>query len=119
MTRRAVVFMVTATALLLSLTAGPDAAPNVRGADGGVGVPRAVLAVEASVRAKAEILASGKIEHRTVKSRLRLGLAVLAGLSAMSIFGMAGLHRLRPRPGLTQWRRSSVTLRAPPVLRLS
>jgi len=120
MMRRVVVSTLLASALVLSLAAWQEAAPNIGGTDAGVGIPRAAaLAIDAPARAKAEILTSGKVEHRTVKSRPRLGLAVLVGLSALLALVMAGLHRLWPYQGLTLSRRSSVTLRAPPVLRLS
>jgi len=119
MMRRVAVSTVLAAALVLSLTAWREAAPNIRGTDSGVRVPHAVAAAIDALRAKAEVLTNGKVEHRTVKSRPRLGLAVLVGLSVLLVVAIGGLHRLWPGQGLTLWRRSTVTLRAPPVLRLS
>lgn len=120
MMRRVVVFTMLAAALVLCPTAWREAAPTTRGTDGGVGVPHAVaVSIDATLRATTDLLTGGKVEHRTVKSRPRLGLAVLVGLSVLLVVAMARLYRLRPEHSLTLWRRSSVTLRAPPVLRLS
>ncbi len=120
MMRRVAVCTVLAVALVLSLTPGREAPPNFRDTDVGVSVPpAAALAIDAPLRAKSEILTSGKIEHRSVKSRARLGLAVLVGLSVLLVAVTARLHRLWPGQGLALWWRSSVTLRAPPVLRLA
>ncbi len=119
MMRRVVVSTLLA-AVVLSLTAWREAAPAVKRTDGRVTVPSAaVLGPEAHLRTKAEVLTSGTIEHRPVKSRPRLGLAVLVGLSALLVIVMVGLHRLWPGQSLKLWWRASVTLRAPPVLPLA
>lgn len=118
MMRRVVVPMLLA-ALVLSLTAWREAPPTVRG-DARVTVPHApALAPEVPLRTKAEILSNGTIEHRPVKSRPRLGLAVLVGLSVLLVIFIVGVHRLWPRQLVKLWWRSSVALRAPPVLRLA
>ena len=118
MIRRVVVSTLLA-ALVLSLTAWRETPPTVR-SDGGVTVPNApALAPEAPLRTKAETLTNGTTEHRPVKSRPRLGLAVLVGLSVLLVVFIVGLHRLWPGQLVKLWWRSSVTLRAPPVLRLA
>ncbi len=119
MTRRVVVCTLLA-AFVLSLTAWREAPPAVKRSDGRVTVPSVpALAPEAPLRTKGEVLTGGTIEHRPVKSRPRLGLAVLVGLSALLVIVMVGLHRLWPGQSLKLWWRASVTLRAPPVLRLA
>ncbi len=119
MMRRVVVSTLLA-ALVLSLTAWREAPLTVKRTDGRVTVPSApALAPEAPLRTKAEVLTSGTTEHRPVKSRPRLGLAVLVGLNALLVIVMVGMHRLWPGQSLELWWRSSVTLRAPPVLRLA
>ena len=119
MMRRVVVSTLLA-ALVLSLTALREAPPAVERTDGRVSIPSVpALAPEAPMRTKGEALTSGTIEHRPVKSRPRLGLAVLVGLNALLVIVMVGTHRLWPGQSLKLWWRSSVTLRAPPVLRLA
>lgn len=118
MIRRIVVSTLFA-ALVLSLTAWRETPPTVR-SDGGVTVPHApALAPEGPLRTKAETLTNGTTDHRPVKSRPRLGLAVLVGLSVLLVIVMVGLHRLWPGQLVRLSRRSSVALRAPPVLRLA
>ncbi|MDQ4130380.1 MAG: hypothetical protein M3133_05230 [Actinomycetota bacterium] len=118
--RRVAVSTLLALAIVLTLTAWGEAPPSVKATDGGVAVPRGpALALDPPLRTKAEILTGGRIEQRTIKSRPSLGLAVLVGLSALLLLVVAGLHRLWPGQGPTLSRRSTVTLRAPPVLRLS
>lgn len=118
MMRRVVVSTLPA-ALVLSLTAWRETPPTVR-SDRGVTVPHApALAPEAPLRTKAEILSNGTIEHRPGKSRPRLGLAVLVGHSFLLVILIVGVRRLGPGHLVRLWWRSSVTLRAPPVLRLA
>ena len=121
MSRRVVVSTLLAAALVFSLTAWREATPNIGGIDSGLRVPLAPApGLDAPLTAKIQILAGGWIEHRTVKSRPRGALAVLVGLSALLVVVIAGLHRLSPGRRPTVWRRSSVSLRAPPaILRLS
>ncbi len=117
---RRVVVSALLVSLVLSLTAWREAPSTIERTDGRVTVPSApALVPEAPLRTRAEVLTSGTIEHRPVKSRPRLGLAVLVGLSALLVIVMVGLHRLWPGQSLKLWWRASVTLRAPPVLRLA
>jgi len=119
MTRRVVISTLFA-ALVLSLSAWREAPPAVERSDGRITVPSApALAPEAPLRTKGEVLTNGTIEHRPVKSRPRLGLAVVVGLSALLVIVMVGLHRLWPGQSLKLWWCASVTLRAPPVIRLA
>lgn len=106
-------------ALVLSLTAWRETPPTVR-SDRGMIVPHApALSPEAPLRTKAEFLSNGLIEHRSVKSRARIGLAVVAGLGVLLVVLIVGVHRLWPGRIVNMWRRSSVALRAPPVVRLA
>lgn len=115
---RRVVVSALLVALVLSLTAWREAPPTIERTD--VTVHSALaLAPEALLRTRADVLTNGTIEHRPVKSRPRLGLAVLVGLNALLVIVMVGLHRLWPAQSLKLWWRASVTLRAPPVLRLA
>ncbi len=117
---RRVVISTLLAALVLSLTAWREVPSAVKGSDGRVTVPSTpALAAAAPLRTKAEVLTSGTLERRPGKSRPRLGLAVLVGLSALLVIVMVGLHRLWPGQSLKLWWRASVTLRAPPVLRLA
>jgi hypothetical protein len=118
MMRRVVVSTLLA-ALVLSLTAWRETPPTVRG-DGGVTVPHGpALGPEAPMRTKAETLTNGTAEHRPVKSRARLGLAVLVGLSVLVVVFMVARHRRRPGRPVELWWGSSATLLTPPVLRLA
>jgi len=115
--RRIVVFALLA-ALALSLTDWRGT-PVIGATDVGVTTPRIPgVALDAPLTAKPQVIASGWIEQR-VKSRLRLGSAVLVGLSVLLLVVMASLHRVSSEGLPTFWRRSRATLRAPPVLRLS
>src|SRR3712207_2480965 len=76
-------------------------------------------AIEAALTGRSDAVTAGWSDQRLAKARVRLGLAVLVGLSVVVAAAVVALARPLPAPGSTLWRRWSVTLRAPPLLRLS
>jgi hypothetical protein len=118
MTRRVVVCTVVFVALALSAVGWSEPTPAARVSDSSVTLTRPPgLAIDAALTVRPEILSGGWLEHRVAKARL--GLAVLPGLSALVAAGPATLTRPLQAPRSTLRRRWSVTLRAPPALRLS
>lgn len=107
-------------ALLLPLEPWPDATPDARAVDGAAALTGAPsLTDHVALTTKRQTLTSDGVEHRTVKARPRLGLAVLFGFSVLMAVATARRRRLSARPRPTLWHRPNLALRAPPALRLS
>ncbi len=107
-------------ALLLPFEPWPDATPDARAVDGAAALTGAPsLTDHVALTAKRQTLTSDGGEHRTVKARPRLGLAVLFGFSVLMAVATARRPRLSTRSRPALWRRPSLPLRAPPALRLS
>ena len=120
MTRRVVVCAFLFVALAASGLGGTDARPETRAGDSAVSLTRPPgLAIDAPLSGRSEVLSGGLAEQRLTKARVRLWLAVLVGLSVLLAAALVALSRPSPAPRSTLWRRWSVALRAPPVLRLS
>lgn len=120
MTRRVVVCTLLFVALAVSGVGWAESPPEPQAVDSAVSLPRPPgLAIDAALKGRSDVLTSGWTEQRLTKARVRLGLAVLVGLSL--VLAAAGVTLSRPSPALrsTLWRRWSVALRAPPLLRLS
>ncbi len=77
------------------------------------------LAIEAAVKGRSEALTGSWADQRLPNARVRLGLAVLVGLTVLGPAAVVTLTRPSPAPRSVLWRRSSVALRAPPLLQLS
>ena len=73
------------------------------------------LAIEAALNGRSDAVTAGWSDQRLAKARVRLGLAVLVGLSVVVAATIITLTRPSPAPGSTLWRRWSVALRAPPA----
>ena len=117
--RRVAVSILLAAALVLTLGVWREASPDTRGVDVAAAVTgTARVADEVALTAKPQRLAFGWTEQRTFTARLRLGLAVLVGLSVLLAVAVVRLHRLSLGRRPTLWRRSSAILRGPPALRL-
>jgi hypothetical protein len=94
--------------------------PEARGVNGAVTLTRPLgLAIDATLNGRSDVLTAGWAEQRLPKTRIRLGLAVLVGLSVLLAAAIVTLTRPSPAIRSALWRRWSVALRAPPVLRLS
>lgn len=77
------------------------------------------LAIDAAVKGRSEVVTTGSADRRVPKARVRLGLAVLVGVSLVMAAAITTLTRPSPALRRTLWRRSSVSLRAPPLPKLS
>jgi hypothetical protein len=120
MTRRVVVCILLFVALAVSGVGWAESRPETRAVNSAVTLTRPPgLAVDATVKGRSDTLTAGWAEQRLPKARVRLGLAVLVGLSLLLAAALATLTRPSPGPNCTRWRRWSVALRAPPLLRLS
>ncbi len=119
MRRRGVVSAFLFLAAALSGVGWADTPPKPRAVDNAVTLTRPPgLAIEAALNARSEAVTGGWAKQRLPKARVRLGLAVLVGLSILvtgTIFSLT-----RPSPALRPILRCrwSVALRAPPLLRL-
>jgi hypothetical protein len=119
-TRRAVVCALLFVALGVSGVGWAEAPVETRSGDRAVAVtPPPGLAVDAALKGRTDLLAGGWAELRVPKARVRLGLAVLVGLTVVLAAAVATLRRPSPAPRSTLWRRWSLSLRAPPALRFS
>ncbi len=97
-----------------------ETTPNTGAVDSAVTVtPAPALAIEAAPTSRSDAVTAGWSDHRLAKAGIRLGLAVLVGLSVLLAAVIAALARPLPAPGPTLWRRRSVALRAPPLPGLS
>ncbi len=120
-TRRGIVtaFLFLAAALLGIGWA--ETTPKTGAVDGAVILtPPPALAIDAALKGRSDAaVTAGWSDQRLAKARVRLGLAVLVGLSVLVAAAVVTLTRPSPAPGSTFWRRWSVALRAPPLLRLA
>lgn len=118
--RRVVVCHLLLLALAVSGLGWTEAPPETRAIESAVtltGPPG--LAIEAALRGRSEVVSGGWADQRLPKARVQLALAVLVALTVLPAAAIATLTRPSPAPRSTLWRRWSVALRAPPVLRLS
>ncbi len=119
MTRRVVVSAFVCLAAALSGVGWADTPSKTRAVDNAVTLTRPPgLAIEAAPNARSELLTGGSDEQRLPKARVRLGLALLVGLSVLVAATIFAPNRPSRAPRSTLWRRWSVALRAPPLLRL-
>ncbi|HEV3402362.1 MAG TPA: hypothetical protein VG078_11125 [Acidimicrobiales bacterium] len=119
-TRRVVVCTFLPLALAASGLGWAAAAPGMPQFDSAITLTQPPgLSIDAALKGRSEILSAGSAEQRLPQSRVRLGLAVLVGLSLL--LAAASVTLRRPSPALRSMlrRRRSVALRAPPALRLS
>lgn len=113
---------VVVSTLLLLVLAGSgagwaDESPEVRAVGNALTLTHPPgLTVDAAPSGRPDAL-SGGAEQRSPKARLRLGLAVLVGLSLVLAAAIVMLTRPSPAPRTAVGPRWSATLRAPPVLR--
>ena len=120
MTRRVVVCSFLFAALALSGVGWAEVPPETRTLDSAVTLTRPPgLTIDAMLTGRSEILTSRWAEQRLPTARVRLGLAVLVSPSLLLAAASVMPNRPSPAPRSTLWRRWSVALRAPPVLRLS
>ena len=120
MTRRVVVCTLLLVALAVSGVQWADSLPETRTVASAVTLTHPPgLAVDATLKGRPDLLTGSWVEQRLAKARPCLGLAALVGLSVLLAAAVVTLRR--PSPGLlsTLWRRRSVALRAPPLLRVS
>ncbi len=119
-TRRVIVSAFLFLAAALSGIGWAETTPKTGAVDSAVTLtPPPALAIEAALRGRSDAVTAGWSDQRLAKARVRLGLAVLVGLSVLVAAAIVTLTRPSPAPGSTLWRRWSVALRAPPLLRLS
>ncbi|MDQ3979824.1 MAG: hypothetical protein M3314_09755 [Actinomycetota bacterium] len=113
---RAVLFVALAVAGL----GWAETSGEIRAPDRAVGLTQPPgLAIDASLPGRSDVLTAGWVEQRLLKARVRLGLAVLVGLTlalaAAPVRTTWPPHAPRP----TLWRLGSAARRAPPLLRLA
>ena len=119
-TRRALVSAVLFVAACLAGIGWAETTPKTGAVDSAVTLtPPPALAIEAAVKGRSDAVTAGWSDQRLVKARVRLGLAVLVGLSVLLAAAIVTLTRPSPAPRSTLWRRWSVALRAPPLPRLA
>ncbi len=119
MTRRVVVSAFLFLAAALAGIGWAETTPKTGAVDSAVTLTRPpALAIEAALKGRSYALTAGWSDQRLPKARVRLGLAVLVGLSVLVAAAIVTLTRPSPAPRSTLWRRWSVALRAPPLLRL-
>ncbi len=107
-------------ALAVSGLGWEEVSSETRSVDGALTLTRPPgLTSDAKLASRPDVVSGSWAEPRVPKARVRLGLAVLGGLSALLAAVFVALTRPLPTPGPTHWRRWSVGLRAPPVFRLT
>lgn len=117
--RRVMICALLVTAMALSVSGSADVFPDSRAVDGAAAV-RVLpgVALDAGLGTRPETLTVRWADHVSSKARPGLGLAMVAGMTALLALGMASIHNLGPgRPALLR-RSHSVALRAPPTPRL-
>jgi hypothetical protein len=120
MTPRLVVCAFLLVALAVSGVGWAETPREPRGVDNAVTLTQPVgLTVDATLNGRSDVLTAGWAEQRLPKARIRLGLAVLVGLSVLLLAAIVTLTRPSPAAPSALSRRWSVALRAPPVFRLS
>ena len=119
MIRRGILSILLVT-LIATVAGWQEAAPEARAVDGAVTVPRSLgVAIDAVVRARSDIVTGAFTEQRGAKPRPRLELLPFVPLAVLMAVAVARLDQPAPgRPSIL-WRRHRVSLRAPPLLRLS
>ena len=121
MTRRVLACTFLFVALAASGVGWAQNAPEIRAVDSSAVTltPPPGLGIDAALKGRSDVLTAGWAELRLPNARVRLGLAVLVGLSLLLAAAGVTLARPSPAPRPTLWRRWSLALRAPPALRLS
>ena len=119
-TRRGVVSAFLFLAVALSGIGWAETTPERGAVESAVTLtPPPALAIEASLNGRSDAVSAGWSDLRLAKARVRLGPAVLVGLSVLVAAATVTLTRPAPAPPSTLRRRSSVALRAPPLPRLA
>ena len=121
MTRRLLVCTFLFVALAGSGVGWAQNAPETRAVDSSAVTQTRLpgLGIDAALKSRSDVLRAGWVELRRPTAGVRLGLAVLVGLSLLLAAAGVTLARPSPAPRPTLWRRWSLALRAPPLLRLS
>ena len=119
MTRRALVSSLLSVALAVSGVGWAETRSETRTVDSSSTLTRPPgLAIDVALQGRSDALL-GVADQRPPKARVRLGLAVLVGLTVLQAAAMATLSKPSPAPRYRRWRSRSVALRAPPRLRLA
>ena len=107
-------------ALIATVPGWQEAVPQTRAVDGAVTLPRPLAAaIDAVVRARPDTLAGGFAEQRSAKARPRLDFLPVLSLAVLVAVALSRPDQPGPgRPSIL-WRRHRVSLRAPPLLRLT
>ena len=120
MTRRVLACTFLFVALAASGVGWAQNVPETRAVDSAVALtPLPGLGIDAALKGRSDVLRAGWSEQRLPNARVRLGSAVLVGLSLLLAAARVPFARPSPAPRPMLWRRWSLALRAPPLLRVS
>ncbi len=115
MTRRVVLVTFLFVALAVAGVGWAETAPDSGAFKSAVTLTRPPgLAIDVALPGRSEVLSTGWSEQRLPTARVRLGLAVIVGVSVLLAAAIVTLTRPSPAPHSTLWCRWSLALRAPP-----